>query len=284
MPLAIARSVASLRAQVAAWRAAGDSVALVPTMGALHRGHIALVEAARQHCRRVVVSIFVNPLQFAPGTDFHRYPRSFESDCQQVAAAGGDAVFAPPVEEMYPKGFATEVRIAGLTENLCGPFRPGHFDGVATVVAKLFIQCGCDLAAFGEKDYQQLQVVRRMAADLDLPLTILGVPTVREPDGLALSSRNAYLSPAERTIAPRLYAIIQESAAALMAGATAAETEAKARKALKDAGFGTVEYVELVDAESLARLDRLRGQARLAVAAWLGRTRLIDNIPLPPAP
>ncbi|MCC7425735.1 MAG: pantoate--beta-alanine ligase [Alphaproteobacteria bacterium] len=283
MPPAIARSVASLRSLVAGWRAAGERVALVPTMGALHRGHITLVEAVRQHCRRVVVSIFVNPLQFAPGSDFNRYPRSFETDCRQVDAAGGDAVFAPSVEEMYPAGFATEVRVAGLTETLCGPFRPGHFDGVATVVAKLFIQCGCDLAAFGEKDYQQLQVVRRMATDLDLPLTILGVPTVREPDGLALSSRNAYLSPAERAIAPRLYAIMQQAAAALEAGATAAGAEAMARKALKDAGFNPVEYVELVDAESLARLDRLRGQARLAVAAWLGQTRLIDNIPVPSA-
>src|SRR5262249_21433730 len=198
----VARSIAALRRMVAAWRAQGDNIGLVPTMGALHRGHLALVAAAQAECRRVVVSIFVNPRQFGPQEDFAAYPRPEEADLAVLAEARVDLAFIPTVAEIYPPGAATTISVAGLSEGLCGAHRPGHFDGVATVVAKLLIEAAPDRAYFGEKDYQQLLVVTRMARDLDLPVAIVGVPTVREPDGLALSSRNVYLAPDERTVAP----------------------------------------------------------------------------------
>lgn len=274
----IVRTVADLRAAVAVWRAAGERIGLVPTMGALHEGHLTLVRAARGTCRRTVVSIFVNPTQFGPNADFDRYPRDLAGDVEKLAAVGVDLVFAPHVAEMYPQGFATTVTVAGLTEGLCGPHRPGHFAGVATVVGKLLNQATADAAFFGEKDFQQLQVVRRLARDLDIPVEIVGVPTVREPDGLAMSSRNVYLSADERARAATMYRVLTHAARALQGGATSADVIAQSMSALAEAGFDPIDYVEVVDAETLQPIPRKGGNTRIAIAAWLGRTRLIDNI------
>ncbi|MBK3400277.1 MULTISPECIES: pantoate--beta-alanine ligase [Methylobacterium] len=279
-PSAVLRlgDVAALRAQVRAWRNAGETVALVPTMGALHEGHLALVRQAQARCRRVVVSIFVNPTQFGPNEDFSRYPRVLEDDIALLAETGADAAYLPDVATMYPPGFATTVTVEGLTDVLCGPVRPGHFAGVATVVTKLLLQALPDVALFGEKDFQQLQVIRRAARDLDVPVAIEGVPTVREADGLALSSRNRYLSDEERRAAPTIHAVLQRVAAAVRGGAATAPALAEGRAALEAAGFGPVQYLSVNDAESLAPLDRVAGPARVLVAAYLGRTRLIDNV------
>jgi len=277
------RTIADLRQRIAAWRAAGETIGLVPTMGALHAGHLALVEAARARCGRVAATIFVNPAQFAPEEDFASYPRDEGEDAAKLAALGTDLLFAPPVEEVYPQGFATTVRVAGISDGLCGDHRPGHFEGVATVVAKLLNQSLPDAAFFGEKDYQQLQVIRRLAADLDIPVEIVGVPTVREADGLALSSRNAYLSAAERRVAPALHGALAHLAAALEAGpGDIAGILAGGREALTEAGFTEVEYLELRDAVTLAPIAGLDRPARLLAAAWLGPTRLIDNLPVAP--
>ncbi|MEE8628544.1 MULTISPECIES: pantoate--beta-alanine ligase [Methylobacterium] len=279
-PSAVLRlgDVAALRAQVRAWREAGETVALVPTMGALHEGHLALVRQAQARCRRVVVSIFVNPTQFGPNEDFSRYPRVLEDDIALLAETGADAAYLPDVATMYPPGFATTVTVEGLTDVLCGPVRPGHFAGVATVVTKLLLQALPDVALFGEKDFQQLQVIRRAARDLDVPVAIEGVPTVREADGLALSSRNRYLSDEERRAAPTIHAVLQRVAAAVRGGAATAPALAEGRAALEAAGFGPVQYLSVNDAESLAPLERVAGPARVLVAAYLGRTRLIDNV------
>jgi pantoate--beta-alanine ligase len=281
--LDLARTVADLRSYTALWRRTGGSIGLAPTMGALHAGHLALLDTARRECGRVIASIFVNPKQFGPGEDFAAYPRSAAADLDLLGAAGADLVYLPAVEEMYPPGFATSVTVGGLSEGLCGRHRPGHFEGVATVVAKLLLQALPDVAYFGEKDYQQLLVIRRLARDLDIPVRIAAVPTVREADGLALSSRNAYLSPRERQIAPALPRVLREIAATL-----AREPEAVARElargsaALEEAGFA-VEYLELRDAETLAALvSAPTAPARVFAAVWLGRTRLIDNMPLAP--
>jgi pantoate--beta-alanine ligase len=280
----VARSIAELRRFVAGWQAAGETIALVPTMGALHRGHLALVAAAQAQCRRSVVSIFVNPRQFGPNEDFAAYPRPEAIDLAALARAGVDLAYIPPVDEMYPAGAATTISVAGLGEGLCGAHRPGHFDGVATVVAKLLIQAAPDRAYFGEKDYQQLLVVRRMTRDLDLPVEIVGIPTVREPDGLALSSRNVYLSPAERRIAPNLYRAMQEIAAAIISRPDSPATLLqRGIAALSGAGFA-VEYLELRDAATLAPIvETPTAPARLLAAVHLGRTRLIDNIPVTPS-
>ena len=276
--LPIFRTVAALRAETAKFRGQGLRIALVPTMGALHDGHLTLVREARRKADRVLVSIFVNPTQFGPNEDFAAYPRQEAADAEKLEGAGADGVFAPTVEEMYPAGFATTVSVAGLTERLEGPVRPGHFAGVATVVSKLLIMAAPDVALFGEKDYQQLQVIKRMARDLDLPVAIEGVATVREADGLAMSSRNAYLGPDERAVAPTLHRVMRKCLAELQAGA-AAETCLKAGiEAVVAAGFAAVDYLELVGAEDLAPLVRLDRPARLVVAARLGKTRLIDNI------
>jgi pantoate--beta-alanine ligase len=277
----IARSVIELRRLVAAWRGAGEQVGLVPTMGALHRGHLALVAAAQAQCRRVAVSIFVNPRQYGPREDFSAYPRPEADDLAKLSTAGIDLAFIPPVEEMYPQGFATTISVGGPSEGLCGAHRPGHFDGVATVVAKLLIQAAPDAAFFGEKDFQQLMVVRRMARDLDLPVEIVGVPTVREADGLALSSRNVYLSAEERRVAPNLHRVLQESAAAVIArGAELGPVLRHAVDELSSLEFA-VEYLELRDAGSLAPLSEMSAApARLLAAVHLGRTRLIDNVPV----
>lgn len=275
------RTVADLRAQLAEWRKTGERIALVPTMGALHLGHISLVELAKQMARRAVVSIFVNPIQFGPREDFHLYPRDEAGDLAKLAAAGADLVFTPEVKEMYPQGFSTRVNIGDLTEDLCGSARPNHFDGVATVVTKLLLQCAPDIAIFGEKDYQQLLVIKRLVRDLDIPVEIVGGAIVREKDGLALSSRNAYLSPAERKIAPVLYRTIAEVADDLANGRGADDAAEAARFKLEAAGF-RVNYVAVRDPETLKPLHGPVRQARVLAAAFLGKTRLIDNVPVPP--
>jgi pantoate--beta-alanine ligase len=272
------RTVACLRARVRDWRATGQTVGLVPTMGALHDGHLALVRAAQARCDRVIATIFVNPAQFGPTEDFDAYPRTEEADAAKLRSRRTDLLFAPGVGEIYPAGFATTVHVAGVSEGLCGGHRPGHFDGVATVVSKLLLQALPDIAFFGEKDYQQLQVIKRVAADLDIPVEIVGVPTVREADGLALSSRNVYLDARQRRIAPALYREMVVLGAAIARGESAATAIAGARRRLVDAGFDRVEYLELRDAASLAPVADARGSARMLAAAWLGRTRLIDNI------
>jgi pantoate--beta-alanine ligase len=283
--LAEVGTVAELRRRIGAWREAGETVALVPTMGYLHRAHLSLIEIAHARCSRVITSIFVNPAQFGDGEDFDSYPRDHEGDLAQLRDARVDIAFAPALEEVYPQGFATKVAVSGLTERLCGPRRPGHFDGVATVVAKLLIQSLPDVAVFGEKDYQQLQVVRRMVRDLDIPVAIAAGPTIREPDGLAMSSRNAYLSAEERARAPMLYRALGAAASEIANAAPVAAALSHVHAKLAAAGFDPVDYVELCDAETLAPLERPAAPARILAAAWLGRTRLIDNLPvaLPPA-
>lgn len=278
-----ARRIADLRLTLAAWRRAGQRIGLVPTMGALHQGHMALVAAARAACARVVATIFVNPKQFAAGEDLGAYPRREAADLDMLRAAGVDLAFVPAVAEIYPPQFSTLVRVGGLSEGLCGAHRAGHFDGVATVVAKLLIQSLPDIACFGEKDYQQLLVIRRLARDLDIPVAIEGVPTVREPDGLALSSRNAYLSPEERRRASELARVLRAVADNLERepGAVLRET-ARGAARLAEAGF-RVDYLEVRDAADLAPLrEVVSTPARVLAAAYLGRTRLIDNMPVNP--
>ncbi|MEI9851177.1 MAG: pantoate--beta-alanine ligase [Sphingomonas sp.] len=266
----------ALREAISAYRAGGDRIAFVPTMGALHEGHMALVEAARRAGDRVAVSIFVNPRQFAPGEDFAQYPRREQSDSRMLARAGVDLLWLPPVEAMYPHGHATNVSVAGLGERWDGAARPGHFDGVATVVAKLFNQVTPDIALFGEKDWQQLQVIRRMVADLDMTVEIQGVVTQREDDGLARSSRNVYLLPEERARAVALPRALGAAERTIAEGGDSQAALAQARETLAAAGF-EIDYVALVDAATLG--DPVAGQPRrLIAAARIGATRLIDNI------
>lgn len=275
----IFRTVAELRRAVSQWRASGETIALVPTMGALHAGHISLVEAARTHAKRVVVSIFVNPTQFAPNEDFSAYPRTFEADVAKLAAAGADGCFAPVAAEMYPPGFALQVipggpALAGLEDR----FRPDHFAGVALVVAKLLNQAQADVACFGEKDFQQLAVIKRMAGDLDIATRIFGVPTKREADGLAMSSRNIYLSAEKRATAPALAHALNACAKAIREGEPVIEAVAGACDKVTAAGF-VIDYLEARNADTLAPvLTREEGPIRLLVAARLGKTRLIDNL------
>lgn len=279
-PLPVVRTVADLRAVVAGWKAAGERVAMIPTMGALHSGHLSLIALGRQKADRTVASIFVNPAQFAPHEDFDAYPRGEAEDAAKLAEAGCDLLFAPNAREMYPDGFATTVNVAtGVSEPLEGVSRPHFFGGVATVVAKLLIQCGPDVAIFGEKDYQQLLVIKRMARDLDLPVEILGGPTAREADGLALSSRNAYLSPEERAAARALPAAMRYAVAALKDGGEIIDVEGAVMASLTGAGFRQIDYVEVRDGATLERLGPgpAKAGARVFVAAWMGRTRLIDN-------
>lgn len=292
-PIAIADSVEALRARIAAWRKTGESVALVPTMGALHEGHLSLVRTAREHADRVVVSIFVNPTQFSPNEDLARYPRTFDADCAALADLA-DLVFAPEPETMYPPGSCTMVQLKGpATVELEDRFRPTHFTGVATVVAKLLVQSLPDVAIFGEKDYQQLKVIMRMAQDLFLPVRILGGATVREPDGLAMSSRNRYLTPEERRRAPSLHSVMQACAADVQAGIAPDEAVATAQRMLAEKGFA-IDYLALRDAATLeapssstpSSSTPLPGTPlpgtplRLLAAVRLGQTRLIDNIPV----
>lgn len=274
---AIVRTIADLRSLVASWRQQGLTVALVPTMGALHAGHVSLVEIARRHADRVVVSIFVNPTQFAPTEDFSKYPRTFESDLAKLTEVGADAAYAPTVDIMYPAGAAATVSLKGpAVAGLEDVSRPFHFAGVATIVAKLFIQCLPDVAIFGEKDFQQLAVIRRMAEDLDLPVEVIGAPTIREPDGLAMSSRNVYLSPEDRAAAPTLHRVMQDAATAFRAGGATESALAKAREQITAAGFA-LDYLELRAADDLGP-PRAGVPWRLLVAAKIGATRLIDNI------
>lgn len=274
----VARTVPSLRRALAPFWDTGERIALVPTMGALHRGHLALVREARRRARRVVVSIFVNPTQFAPHEDFGSYPRGFAADLKALQTAKADLVWAPSAEVMYPTGFATRIEPQGAAKaGLEDKFRPHFFGGVATVVAKLFTQTAPDFALFGEKDYQQLRVVTQMAKDLDLPLKVIGVPTVREQDGLALSSRNAYLSAAERSVAPLLYRVLKASAVRIKQGEPIEMVLEEARAEIGRAGFA-LDYLEARHALTLAPIaSRKDGPIRLLVAAKIGKTRLIDN-------
>jgi pantoate--beta-alanine ligase len=275
----IVRTVKTLDRAVAEYRDAGDTLALVPTMGALHAGHLALVRRARQRARRVAVSIFVNPAQFAPSEDFASYPRTFDADIIVLRDEGVDLVWAPPREVMYPDGFATGVHVKGpAVAGLEDRFRPHFFGGVATVVAKLLAQVRPDFAVFGEKDYQQLKTVTRMAVDLDLKVRIVGVPTVREKDGLALSSRNVYLSPAERAAAPALYLALKNSARRIADGEPITPVMVEGSLAAEKAGFA-VDYFEACNAETLSRAETAAdGPLRLLAAGRLGKTRLIDNV------
>ena len=271
------RQIVPLRDAIAAFRAAGESVALVPTMGALHAGHIALIEAAKRPGRRIVASIFVNPRQFGAGEDLSRYPRREATDSQMLTRAGCDVLWAPPVEEVYPAGFATNVSVGGVSAGMDGAARPGHFDGVATVVAKLFNQVRPDAALFGEKDFQQLAVIRRMVADLDFDIEIIGVPTQREDDGLALSSRNIYLDEGERVRAVALPRALGVAAREIGRGGDVSTAIAGAHDMLTGAGFA-IDYVCLVDADTLTEHPEPGRPLRLLAAARLGSTRLIDNI------
>jgi pantoate--beta-alanine ligase len=277
VPPVIVRTIPELRRITATWRRAGETIALIPTMGALHEGHLALVREGRRLARRTVVSIFVNPTQFAPHEDFSRYPRDEAGDVAKLATVHCDLVWAPDASTMYPPGSATRVHPKGAALGLETDFRPHFFEGVATVCCKLFTQVGPDFAIFGEKDYQQLQVVTQMARDLDLPLTVIGLPTIREPDGLAMSSRNRYLSAEDRQTAVVIPRVIADIKATIAKGGDFAGAVNNAKQALADAGF-KVDYVEVRDATTLAACSGAATQVpRVLVAAWLGKTRLIDN-------
>ncbi|GAB4353157.1 MAG: pantoate--beta-alanine ligase [Kiloniellaceae bacterium] len=281
--MAVVRRVADLRALVAGWRRAGERVGAVPTMGALHAGHLSLVAAARRDCARVIATIFVNPKQFNRADDLSQYPRDEAGDAAKLAAAGVDVLFAPPVEEVYPPGFQTRVSVPQLSDCLCGLTRPGHMDGVATVVTKLFLMTGAERAYFGEKDFQQLLIVQRLARDLDIPVEVVPVATVRDADGLALSSRNALLSPAQRAQAPAIYRTLAAMAAKLsQADSAAAPVLDWGRSQLHAAGIETLDYLELRAADDLEPLSRPLRPARLFFAGWLGGVRLIDNVAVSP--
>ncbi len=278
----VVRTRVALQQQVRAWKAAGETVGFVPTMGALHTGHLSLVEKAKENASRTITSIFVNPAQFAPGEDFETYPRREADDLALLEAAGCNLVYLPTVAEMYPDGSVTDVRVNGMSDLLDGIYRPHFFYGVATVVARLFLHAQPDIAVFGEKDFQQLQIIRRMVHDLGFPIRIIGGETRRDEDGLAQSSRNLYLSAEERRTAGAMFAALHRAAMRLSLGGLPAEVCAEAEAHLIRAGFRSVDYVALVDPDSLAALPNdspmRSGTARLLGAAWLGRTRLIDNL------
>jgi pantoate--beta-alanine ligase len=280
--IATVRTVKDLRAAVAKWRKAGETVALVPTMGSLHAGHLSLIAIAKSHASRIGASIFVNPTQFGPKEDFKRYPRDEAGDLAKLAEAVAHLVYIPDTAEMYPQGFATKVSLPSLTEDLCGAARPNHFEGVATVVTKLLLQCAPDVAVFGEKDYQQLLVIKQLVRDLNIPVQIVSAPIEREEDGLALSSRNFYLSAAERKTAPILHQVLSEAASALADGEGCDAATSAGRFKLEGKGF-RVDYVAVRDPETLAPLfGPIKGPARVMGAAYLGTTRLIDNVPTAP--
>ena len=274
----IERTLAGLRKQTAQWKQAGETIGVVPTMGALHQGHLSLARAAREACDRVIVTIFVNPKQFNDPDDLKNYPRTENEDAKKLESIGVDLIYVPAPDQIYPDGFATTVSVAGLTDMLCGASRPGHFDGVATVVSKLFLQTSADQAFFGEKDYQQLQIVRRMAADLDIPIEVIGCPTIREEDGLAMSSRNLLISDRARIKAPVLAEVMEEIRLALQNGAKMSEIGEDAQSRILAAGFNSIDYLELRDGTDLSLLDTPKEGSRLFAAAWLAGVRLIDNI------
>ena len=280
MTAEIVTSISELRARITAWRADGARVGLVPTMGALHEGHLSLVREIGNTTQKVIVSIFVNPTQFAPHEDFDHYPRNLESDRGKLAGTPAALIFAPPVAEMYPEGFATRIEVGGPSEGLESDFRPHFFAGVATVVSKLLLAAMPDAAIFGEKDYQQLLVIRRMVRDLGLAIEIPGGAILRETDGLAMSSRNAYLKPNERVVAGRLNVILAEAIELAKSGSELAGIETDAANGLMRAGFSSVDYVAIRDAETLKRIDSLARPARILAAAKIGATRLIDNMAL----
>ena len=272
------RTVSELRQVIGEWRRAGLSVGLVPTMGALHEGHFSLVDRSVMENDRTCVSLFVNPKQFSPTEDFDLYPRNEAADAQALQCRGANVLFAPLVEEMYPADAATSVSVPGLGDVLEGEFRDGFFTGVATVVSKLLIQSMADRAYFGDKDYQQLRVIRRLTADLNIPVQIIGCPIIREEDGLALSSRNAYLTTEERAIAPALHAVLLKMVAAIQSGADSASAVQDGTQHLLSVGFIKVDYLAVVDPETLLPLSSATGPCRVLGAAWLGKTRLIDNV------
>lgn len=275
-------SIAAVREAVARWREEGLRVGFVPTMGNLHEGHLSLVEAAREHADRTVASIFVNPAQFGENEDFDAYPRTLAEDSDKLAAVGCDLLFAPEVEEVYPYGVtqATHITVPSLADTLCGEARPGHFDGVATVVARLFNMVPAHVAVFGEKDFQQLQIIRRVVKDLRIPIEIVGAPTVRESDDLAMSSRNAYLTSEERRTAPRLYQALRDVVSAVVAGLAPPDAEQSGRETLEEAGFRP-DYVAVRGTADLAAPTTQNRPWRVFGAAWLGQARLIDNVPVP---
>ena len=282
MTAPIIRKLAELRALTARWQQAGETIGVVPTMGALHQGHLSLVRAAKAGTERVIVTIFVNPRQFNNPDDLENYPRTEQEDARKLLPFGVDAIYVPDPDQIYPDGFSTTVSVAGVSAGLCGAGRPGHFDGVATVVCKLFLQTGAARAYFGEKDYQQLLVVRQMARDLDIPITVIGCPTIREEDGLALSSRNLLISDRARVKAPALNAAMQDAAARIIAGDPVAKVLEEARAEVVAGGYNSVEYLELRAADTLAPMTELTGPARLLAAADLVGVRLIDNIAVAP--
>ena len=276
----IIRTKTELRALTESWRRAGETIGVVPTMGALHAGHLSLVDRACAENDRVIVTLFVNPKQFNNPEDLANYPRTEHSDAEKLTPYGADILYVPDGAQMYPEGFATTVSVTGVSAGLCGGARPGHFDGVATVVTKLFLQCDADRAYFGEKDYQQLQVVIRLAEDLDLKTEIVGCPTVREDDGLAMSSRNLRLGPGPREIAPVIAQVLDDAARVISRGGQVAQALDNARAALLTAGFDTIDYLELRSDPDLKLMNRADRPGRLFLAAWLDGVRLIDNVPV----
>ncbi|MGX5806120.1 pantoate--beta-alanine ligase [Bradyrhizobium sp. Arg314] len=278
MSVSVVRTVAALRAAVARWKREGLRVAVVPTMGALHEGHLSLVRIALERADRVVVTLFVNPTQFNNTDDLAAYPRTEAEDLVKLQPTGAHLLYAPDAAEIYPAGFSTKISVGIVSEGLCGAFRPGHFDGVATVVAKLLLQTGADVACFGEKDFQQLQVIKRLVRDLDILATIVPCPTIREPDGLALSSRNVRLGSEARRIAPVFHLVLQDAATRLSAGEPVPYTLNWARSAIVASGYDSTEYLELRAEDDLGPLMRLDRPARLLAAAWLAGVRLIDNV------
>ena len=276
----IVRSITDMRDVIKDWRRAGATVGLVPTMGSLHAGHLSLVRIARARSDKVIATLFVNPAQFSPNEDFHAYPRNEDVDRRLFEEAGANLMFAPSIEEIYPAGHATRVHVDGLSSLLEGEFRPRFLTGVATVVCKLLIQAMADVAVFGEKDYQQLQVIRRMVRDLDIPTEILGAPTIRECDGLAISSRNRYLQDDERSRAGQIFLDISEIARATAEGADPMPLCDAAERRLIESGFGEVDYVTVRDAETLEKFRGPGHPGRVLAAAWLGKVRLIDNVGL----